>query len=54
MLTRDGMVNLDFEDLKAVIHSGAGVAMIGLGAGSGPGRAEEATLEALHSTIARP
>ena len=45
------MVNLDFEDLKAVIHSGAGVAMIGLGAGSGPGRAEEATLEALHSPL---
>ncbi len=51
LLTRDGMVNLDFEDLKAVIHSGAGVAMIGLGAGSGPGRAEEATLEALHSPL---
>jgi len=51
LLTRDGMVNLDFEDLKSVIHSGSGVAMIGLGAGSGPGRAEEATLEALHSPL---
>ena len=40
LLTTDGMVNLDFEDLKAVINSGSGVAMIGLGAASGPGRAE--------------
>ena len=40
------MVNLDFEDLKAVIKSGSGVAMIGLGASSATNRAEEATLEA--------
>jgi cell division protein FtsZ len=45
------MVNLDFEDLKSVINSGSGVAMIGLGAASGPGRAEAATLEALHSPL---
>ena len=51
LLTTDGMVNLDFEDLKSVIGSGAGVAMIGLGAASGPGRAEAATLEALHSPL---
>ena len=51
LLTTDGMVNLDFEDLKAVINSGSGVAMIGLGAASGPGRAEAATLEALHSPL---
>jgi len=51
LLTSDGMVNLDFEDLKAVIKSGSGVAMIGLGASSATNRAEEATLEALHSPL---
>ncbi len=51
LLTTDGMVNLDFEDLKAVINSGSGVAMIGLGAANGPGRAEAATLEALYSPL---
>ena len=51
LLTTDGMVNLDFEDLKAVIKSGSGVAMIGLGASSASNRAEEATLEALHSPL---
>ena len=51
MLTTDGLVNLDFEDLKAVVHSGSGVAMIGLGAAKGPGRAEAATMEALHSPL---
>lgn len=51
LLTTDGMVNLDFEDLRSVVHSGSGVAMIGLGAASGPGRAKAATLEALHSPL---
>lgn len=51
LLTTDGMVNLDFEDLRAVINSGSGVAMIGLGAASGKNRAEEATLEALNSPL---
>ena len=51
LLTTDDMVNLDFEDLKAVIKSGSGVAMIGLGASSAKSRAEEATLEALHSPL---
>jgi cell division protein FtsZ len=51
LLTIDGMVNLDFEDLRAVVQSGHGVAMIGLGSASGPGRAEAATQEALHSPL---
>ena len=51
LLTTDGMVNLDFEDLKAVIKSGSGVAMIGLGASKSANRAEEATLEALQSPL---
>ena len=51
LLTTDGMVNLDFEDLKSVIKSGSGVAMIGLGSASGHERAQSATLEALHSPL---
>ena len=51
MLNSDGMVNLDFEDLKAIISSGGGVAMIGLGSAKGPGRAEAAVMEALHSPM---
>ena len=47
----DGMVNLDFEDLKSIVQSGAGVAMIGLGSARGPGRADAATMEALHSPL---
>ena len=42
---------VDFEDLRSVINFGSGVAMIGLGAASGPGRAEAATMEALHSPL---
>ena len=51
LLTTDGLVNLDFEDLRAVINSGGGVAMIGLGSARGPGRAEAAMMEALHSPL---
>ncbi|DAC20872.1 MAG TPA: cell division protein FtsZ [Candidatus Poseidoniales archaeon] len=51
MLTTDGMVNLDFEDLRSVIQFGSGVAMIGLGEASGPGRVEAATEEAMHSPL---
>ena len=39
LLTTDGMVNLDFEDLKAIVNA------------KGPGRAEAATMEALHSPL---
>lgn len=51
LLTCDGMVNLDFEDLRSVISTGSGVAMIGIGGASGENRAERATLEALHSPL---
>ena len=51
LLTTDGMVNLDFEDLRSVIQFGSGVAMIGLGEASGPGRVEAATQEAMHSPL---
>ena len=51
LLTCDGMVNLDYEDLKSVILTGSGVSMIGIGASRGENRAAEATLEALHSPL---
>lgn len=51
LLTCDGMVNLDFEDLRSVITTGGGVAMIGIGGASGEDRAAKATLEALHSPL---
>lgn len=51
LLTCDGMVNLDYEDLKSVVQTGGGVSMIGIGCASGPTRAAEATLEALHSPL---
>lgn len=51
LLTVEGMVNLDFEDLRSVVHSGGGVAMIGLGSARGTGRADSATEEALHSPL---
>jgi len=51
LLTTEGMVNLDFEDLRSVIQSGSGVAMIGLGSSSGPERATKATLEAFESPL---
>ncbi len=51
LLTCDGMVNLDYEDLKSVVQTGGGVSMIGIGSASGANRAAEATLQALHSPL---
>ncbi len=51
LLTCDGMVNLDYEDLKSVVQTGGGVSMIGIGSASGTNRAAQATLEALHSPL---
>ena len=51
MITKDGLVNLDFEDLRAVMLNGGGMAMIGLGESSGAERAVEATHEALDSPL---
>ena len=50
MITKPGLVNLDFADLKTVMKRG-GVAMIGLGESDGEDRAREATLEALNSPL---
>ncbi len=51
MITKPGLVNLDFNDLKTVMK-GAGVAMIGLGESEGVG--EERALEALEDAINSP
>lgn len=50
IISATGLVNVDFADLKAVI-SGAGNAIIGVGAASGKGRAVKATTEAINSPL---
>ncbi len=51
MIAKEGVVNLDFEDLRSVMENGGGVAMIGLGEARGEGSAEKATEEALRSPL---
>ena len=51
MIAKEGIVNLDFQDLRSVMENGGGVAMIGLGEANGSNRAEKATEEALHSPL---
>jgi len=52
LITKPGLVNLDFNDVKTIMK-GAGVAMIGLGESSGhvDERAEEALEQALNSPL---
>jgi cell division protein FtsZ len=50
MITKPGLVNLDFADLKTIMKRG-GVAMIGMGESDGDDRAMAATLEALNSPL---
>ena len=50
MITKPGLVNLDFADLKTVMTRG-GVAMIGLGEAEGENKAVNAVLEALNSPL---
>jgi cell division protein FtsZ len=49
-ITKPGLVNLDFNDIKTVMKSG-GVAMIGLGESEGEERAREAIEEAINSPL---
>ncbi|MEM2899662.1 MAG: cell division protein FtsZ [Thermoplasmata archaeon] len=49
-ITKPGLVNLDFNDLKTIMK-GSGVAMIGLGEADADNRAEEAVNEALNSPL---
>jgi cell division protein FtsZ len=51
MIAKEGIVNLDFQDLRSVMENGGGVAMIGLGEASGANQAAEATKEALYSPL---
>ncbi|HEX2022916.1 MAG TPA: cell division protein FtsZ [Candidatus Thermoplasmatota archaeon] len=50
MITKPGLVNLDFADLQTVMRRG-GVAMIGLGESDGENRARDAVEEALSSPL---
>lgn len=50
IVTKPGLVNLDFNDLRTVM-SGGGVAMMGLGESEAERRAEEAVEEALNSPL---
>jgi cell division protein FtsZ len=50
LLTEPGLINLDFADVRSVVQ-GAGPALIGLGRGSGEGRAVEAARQATSSPL---
>lgn len=50
LITRAGLVNLDFADVKAVMGNG-GVALIGIGESDTENRAMEATDKALHNPL---
>lgn len=50
IVTKPGLVNLDFNDLKTIME-GAGVAMIGLGEDDSENRAEKAIEEAINSPL---
>src|SRR5947208_14796957 len=50
LIMTPGLINLDFADVKAVM-TGAGSALIGIGHGSGEGRAEEAARPAMSSPL---
>ncbi len=50
LITKPGLVNLDFNDLKTIMK-GAGVAMIGLGEGEEDDRIEHAVNEAINSPL---
>ncbi|HUT28106.1 MAG TPA: cell division protein FtsZ [Methanomassiliicoccales archaeon] len=50
LITRPGLVNLDFNDLKTIMKSG-GVAMIGMGEGEGEDKVEQSIDEAINSPL---
>ncbi len=50
VITKPGLVNLDFNDLKTIMK-GSGVAMIGLGESDSDNRAEDAVNEAINSPL---
>lgn len=50
LITKEGFINLDFSDVKAVM-SNSGIAMLGLGEATGENRVKEATEAALNSPL---
>ncbi len=50
LITKPGLINLDFADLRTVLRDG-GVAMIGIGESDSENRADEAANEALNSPL---
>ncbi|MGC8913198.1 MAG: cell division protein FtsZ [Thermoplasmata archaeon] len=50
MITKPGLVNLDFNDLRTIMKGG-GVALIGMGESEGEDRAVEAVSEAINSPL---
>ncbi|HKZ47282.1 MAG TPA: cell division protein FtsZ [Thermoplasmata archaeon] len=50
IITKPGLVNLDFNDIRTIMKGG-GVAMIGLGEGENDSRAEDAVEEAINSPL---
>ncbi|MCD6558389.1 MAG: cell division protein FtsZ [Palaeococcus sp.] len=50
LITKPGLVNLDFADVRAVMKDG-GIAMIGIGESDSEKRAQEAAIQALNSPL---
>jgi len=50
LITTPGMVNVDFADIRAVMHD-AGSALMGVGIAAGEGRSEKAALAAINSPL---
>ncbi|ETB63813.1 TPA: cell division protein FtsZ [Candidatus Nomurabacteria bacterium] len=50
LITTPGMINVDFADIKAVMHD-AGSALMGVGIAAGEGRSEKAALQAINSPL---
>ena len=50
LITRPGMINLDFADVKKIMH-GAGPALLAIGRGNGENRAVEAAKQAISSPL---
>ncbi len=50
LITTPGMINVDFADIRAVMHD-AGSALMGVGIAAGDGRAEKAALLAINSPL---
>ncbi|NYT02129.1 MAG: cell division protein FtsZ, partial [Methanosarcinales archaeon] len=50
LITRPGLINLDFADVRTVMSNG-GVAMIGLGEAEGEDRARDSVVKALRSPL---